>query len=33
MSQVQEVTRARVPYWIVGAGGKYDFSDGLLLSE
>ena len=26
MSQVQEITRTRVPYWIVGAGGKYDFT-------
>ena len=26
MSQVQEITRERVPYWIVGAGGKYDFT-------
>jgi ADP-heptose:LPS heptosyltransferase len=26
MSQVQEITRQRVPYWIVGAGGKYDFT-------
>ena len=26
ISQVQEITRARVPYWIVGAGGKYDFT-------
>ena len=26
MSQVQEITRERLPYWIVGAGGKYDFT-------
>ena len=26
MSQVQEMTRVRVPFWIVGAGGKFDFT-------
>ena len=26
MSQVQEVTRVPVPYWIVAAGGKHDFT-------
>ena len=26
MSQVQEVTRVPVPFWIVAAGGKYDFT-------
>ena len=26
MSQVEEVTRVPVPFWIVAAGGKYDFT-------
>ena len=26
MSQVQEITREAVPFWIVGAGGKFDFT-------
>lgn len=26
MSQVQEITRMPVPFWIVGAGGKFDFT-------
>ena len=26
MSQVQEITREPVPFWIVGAGGKFDFT-------
>jgi ADP-heptose:LPS heptosyltransferase len=26
MSQVQEITRMPVPFWIIGAGGKFDFT-------
>ena len=26
MSQVQEITKTPVPFWIVAAGGKYDFT-------
>lgn len=26
MSQVQEITRVPIPFWIVGAGGKFDFT-------
>ena len=26
MSQVQEITRLPVPFWIIGAGGKFDFT-------
>jgi ADP-heptose:LPS heptosyltransferase len=26
MSQVQEITKVRVPFWIVAAGGKFDFT-------
>ena len=26
MSQVQEITRMTVPFWIIGAGGKFDFT-------
>jgi hypothetical protein len=26
MSQVQEITRTPVPFWIIGAGGKFDFT-------
>ncbi len=26
MSQVQEITRERIPFWIVVAGGKYDYT-------
>ncbi len=26
MSQVQEITREPVPFWIIGAGGKFDFT-------
>lgn len=26
MSQVQEITRIPVPFWIIGAGGKFDFT-------
>ena len=26
MSQVQEITRVPVPFWIIVAGGKYDFT-------
>ncbi|HBJ84906.1 MAG TPA: ADP-heptose--LPS heptosyltransferase [Verrucomicrobiales bacterium] len=26
MSQVQEITKVPVPFWIIGAGGKFDFT-------
>src|SRR5690242_2267659 len=26
MSQVQEITRLDIPFWLVAAGGKYDFT-------
>ena len=26
ISQVEEITRAPVPFWIVAAGGKFDFT-------
>lgn len=33
MSQVQEITRMQLPYWIIGAGGKFDFTAKWWPSE
>jgi ADP-heptose:LPS heptosyltransferase len=33
MSQVQEITRSPLPFWIIGAGGKFDFTAKWWPSE